>query len=1162
MSNFGFLKEWPEIQEQACKAEGMMRSDPRGSCFYTRHTVERAVNWMYRFDPALSKPYDDTLGTLIHEPSFKNALPAGLFYKLKAIQKVGNSAVHSEARISQQESLQVVKELHHFLYWFYRTYSKEKPIQNQLFDPDKLPQLALVEATAAEMNRRAVLKLSEELAARDKEAVKKQAELERQNAELTDELARLRVQISEAKAANEKVGDSHDYNEAETRKFLIDQQLREVGWDLKAPNVIEFEVTGMPNNQGLGYVDYVLWGEDGKPLAVVEAKRTMHDATKGRQQAKLYADCLQGMYGRRPLIYYTNGYDIFFWDDSYYPERQVQGFYNRDEMQRLINRRTERGNIANAKINTTIVNRYYQEAAIRHICELFQKEKQRKALLVMATGTGKTRTIIALVDLLMRNNWVKNVLFLADRNALVTQAKKEFARLLPDISPTILSSGAEGVNNRVVLSTYQTMINVLNEPPDTRLFTVGHFDLVIVDEAHRSIYKKYRYIFEYFDSLLVGLTATPKDEIDKNTYDIFGLETGVPTYAYEYATAVDDEFLVPAKGVSVPLKFVRQGVKYKELSEEEREDWEEKPELAGREEVLPSELNRFLYNSDTIDKMLMHLMEHGIKVEGGDRLGKTIIFAANNDHANFIYKRFNDNYPKYKGQFARVITYKEDYAETLIDEFKDNSPWKGPDQPRCTIALSVDMLDTGIDVPEIVNLVFFKVVQSKVKFLQMMGRGTRLSPDLFGPGMDKKEFKVFDFCQNFEYFEENPEGASDSSQKTLSQLIFEKRVILATQLYRTEDREEAGMRDYFLDLLHHQVAGINLDNFIVRPRRRYVESYLKREVWDGLGENQVSELFAHISNLPTEADAINEDEVDEELAKRFDHLILQLQLEYLNTRVLPESLREKIVLLAEKLEAKSTIPAVKRQLDLIQEVQTQHFWINVTLPMIENVRRKLRNLIQFVDKGDKIIIYTNFEDELGEHTEVGLGAITGVGASLAQYRKKIEAYIKSHESQPTIEKLKNNEPITQQDLEALEELLFQASEIDSREKYDELFDKGKPLGLFVRELVGLDRAAAKEAFAEYLNESRFNARQIEFVNRIIDYLTANGIMELSALHEPPFTDMHDRSLDGLFAEIQRIMLVDRIKKINANAVPYLASYEYDLPMAAEGLGKYGIEMRH
>ena len=1151
MSNFSFLdavaNQWGEFQKLAQQAEGQVRLNPRVACFYARYTLERTVGEMYRIDCGLKQPYDSSLNAMIHEPSFKNALSYGLFQKLRVIQKVGNRAAHSDKAIAEQEAVLIISELHHFMYWFAKTYSAQ-PVLNQIFNSALIPNNVVLNAELAIKSAKKLKAHGEEVRKRDEDAAKKQAELEKNNADLNNELTRLREQIAVTKAANEEKPDTHDYNEAQTRKYLIDEYLREVGWDLsKAEQVGDFheaakkagvsfetEVAGMPNRKKIGFVDYVLWGEDGKPLAVVEAKRTTYDAHKGQQQAKLYGDCLEKQYGQRPLLFYTNGYDIYLWDDTQYPERKVNGLYTRNELQRLIDRRSGRLSIVNTPINKGVAGRYYQEAALKSIAKTFETDHQRKALLVMATGTGKTRTSIALVDMMMKQGWVKNILFLADRNALVTQAKKEFGKHLPKVSPSILSSGMSkaDLKSRMYFSTYPTMMNILSAPAESRLFSVGHFDLVIVDEAHRSIYRKYKYIFEYFDSFLVGLTATPKSDIDKNTYDIFELESGDPTYAYELDEGVADGYLTPPKAYSVPLKFMREGIKkFKDLTEEEQEQWDEKEALDDREEVLPSELNKFLYNKDTVDKMLKLLMEQGIHVGGGDILGKTIIFAANNDHARFIQERFDINYPKWKGHFSRVITYKEDYAETLIDEFKATEVPRG--KMPLNIAVSVDMLDTGIDVPEVVNLVFFKVVRSKSKFMQMFG--PNLTSENEG---DKKYFKVFDYCQNFEFFEQNPEGAPDNAAKPLSQLIFEKRLELAQGLSKSESDSDISVQKYLFDLLHHQVAGMSVDNFIVRPQRQTVEKYLERETWQTLNDDQHSEIVAKLAYLPSEAEAINDDEADGELAKRFDHLMLQMELGLVQTGQVPENLRLQVVETAGQLEAKSSIPRVGEYLTLLQDMQTPEFWQDIPLVTLEDVRRKLRNLMEFLDKKQKEIVYTNFEDEEGTVTEVEMPAL---GIGLEQYRKRVSQYVRENENQMTIARLKRGKAITEQDLEQLDRLLFEASGMDDREHYDQVVHPDKSLGVFVRELVGLDQQAAKEAFAEFLDTGSYNAEQITFVNTVIEWFCHNGTLTPKKLNEAPFTDQHTDGVFGFFKQDKILSLVTKIQALNKSAEPKQAT---------------------
>ena len=1157
MSNFAFMAEWPSLQEPAKEAEGFIHSNPRGACFYARFALERAVHWLFRHDASMVEPgYDQSLNTLIHQPCFKDTLPPPLFAKIKLVQKLGNTAVHSERKIAAADAAQVVKELHHFFYWFYRSYSSQ-PVQNQQFDARHIPQMVAIDAALVKQSAKQLRELEARLQAQDKLAAEQLAEQTQQNAALRAELEALQQKLAERRAEQQQQQDRHDYSEAETRTFLIDQLLREAGWLTLRPNKeLEYELVGMPNPSQAGRADYVLWGDNDLPLAVVEAKRSTVDPRDGRRQAELYADCLYQMHGQRPLIYYTNGYQIWFWDDKRYPPRLVQGFHSKDEMQRLIERR----HLSPAALRDTDIDRRiagegrpYQLQAIRSVGEQFEQHKQRKSLIVMATGTGKTRTVIALVDVLLRAGWVKNVLFLADRNALVSQAKKEFSKLLPKASPEILSGGTRELKSRVYLSTYPTMMNLLSEPAETRLFGVGHFDLVIVDEAHRSIYQKYRYIFDYFDALLVGLTATPKSDIDKNTYQVFDIQNGVPTFAYEAQDAFADEVLVPPKAFSVALKFVRQGVRYKDLSEEEKAEWESKEQLQDREEVLPSELNRFLYNTDTVDKMLHTLVQHGIKVAAGDRLGKTIIFAANNAHAELIVERFNLHYKQSAGKFARVITYKEKYADTLIDEFKGERAPENPNFPL-TIAVSVDMLDTGIDVPEVVNLVFFKVVQSRVKFLQMLGRGTRLCKDLFGPDHHKTHFIVFDYCQNLEFFEENPEGAKESQSKPISQLIFEKRLELATALAKSEHDADKAFSQYTLDLLHHRVAGMNLDNFIVRPRRQIVERYQSRQRWQALDIQQQAEIKNQLAELPSESLPLNAEEAQEEMALRFDHLVLRMQVAKLEEGIVPENLRLQALELAHQLEAKSSIPQVKAKLAFIQQVQSDDWWQDVTIPMLDELRRHLRLLIQFLEREAREPVYTSFEDELGDMVEKNVVSTIAAGGGLAAYRRKVEAFVRSHDNQLTIQRIKRNKPVTEQDLAQLEELLFKASGISKREEYDRHIHPGKPLGVFIRELVGLDRAAAKEAFADFLDQGKFNSTQIAFINTLIDYFTQNGVMDPKQLTKPPFSDIHEQSVFGLFTPTDITRINANIQLINKNAE---ASNEaWLVKEAAEDKGQY------
>ncbi len=1124
MSNFTFLKtDWPELYETAREAEKNVNSAPRTSCFYARRSLERAVKWLYANDSYLKQPYADNLAALIFEPTFRENLEPCLFPKILTIQKIGNLAVHSDKPISSSDSLHTLKELFHVLYWLARSYSPSAAaIGKPLFDITRIPQK---DSAVADRNAEQLAKLQSEQSDKDARLAAREAELAR----TIEEIAALKAKIQEYKERNSQTPDDHDYSEAETRDYFIDLLLKESGWDLKAPDVLEYPVTGMPNDKGEGFVDYVLWGDDGLPLAVVEAKRTRKDSRIGQQQAKLYADCLEQMKGQRPIIFFTNGYETWLWDDLNYPPRRVQGFYKKDELQLLINRRTSIREITGATINKAIVERYYQHEAIRRTAEDFQRRKLRKALLVMATGTGKTRTVIALIELLQKCNWIKRVLFLADRTALLTQAGNAFKEHLPHSSPVNITKIKDDTTSRIVLSTYPTMMNCIDDAKGgNKRFSPGHFDLIVIDEAHRSVYQKFRAIFEYFDALLLGLTATPRSEVDRNTYSLFELEKGVPTFYYELEKAVADGFLVPPRAHSVPLKFQREGVRYNELSPEEQAEYEEKfwdEENGGMpEKIESSALNNWLFNIDTVDKVLEHLMRYGVKVAGGDRLGKTIIFAKNHNHALFIQERFDKSYPHLKGKFCRVIDNYETYAQTLIEDFsqKESDP---------IIAISVDMLDTGIDVPEIVNLVFFKLVRSKTKFHQMMGRGTRLCKDLFGPGQDKENFYVFDYCQNFEFFAENPEGIEGASQESLGKKIFKQRLNLLLLLQQPDIPKGDGLqrlRGSLEDVLHSEVTLMNPYNFIVRPHRRHLEKFTIRDQWGRLSAEDELEVRLHLAGLPAELPQ------EDETAKRFDLLLLNLQLALLEKSGSFARNRDKVMEIAARLEGKGTIPMVAQQMEQILDLQTESWWAGITLPLLEEVRLRLRELIKFLDKGEAVIVYTDFEDTIGEQSEIFVAGYASA-EEMRQYRLKVERFIRDNANHITINKLRMNRQITRMDLEELERLLFTAEEVGNRERFEKVFGHQQSLGTFIRKLVGLDREAASEAFGEFLHNTNYSAAQIRFIDQVVSYLTRNGTMDPGLLYEPPFTDIHNEGLDGVFGDAGATKIIHLLEEIELKA---------------------------
>lgn len=1082
MSNFAFLKSaLPNLHADAARAESYVTTDPRSACFYSRRTIELLVNYLY---DVLDLPpaYRNDLAARINHSAFKAHIEPAIGQKLNLVRKLGNDAVHANRKITPQEGFAVLRELHHILVWaaFHHSVDPNVAPLSEKFDPKHA-------AKAAPLSREEVMRLAKRFQEQDE---KHAAELESRDDLLASrdaEIQKLQDAIRASQAANTE-RDTRDYTEAQTRQDYVDQDLREAGWLLDSQRDREHQVVGMPNETGIGFVDYVLWGKDGLPLAVIEAKRAAKSPAIAQQQAKLYADCLEKEFGRRPIIFYTNGDEHWIWDDvGGYPPRQVRGFYTRDELELLMQRRHERRSLENSPINRDISGRYYQERAIRAVNQAFER-KEREALLVMATGSGKTRTAVALVDQMMKAGWVKNTLFLADRTALVSQAAHAFNTHAPATTPVNLVTNRSGTG-RVYLSTYPTMMNLINEQTDSeRRFGPGHFDLIIIDEAHRSIYAKYGEIFDWFDGLLLGLTATPKDEVDYNTYRLFNLEDGVPTDAYSLEEAVSDGYLVPPKGVSVGTKFMRQGIKYDDLNDDEKASWDalDWGEDEPPDEVDAEALNRFLFNIDTVDKVLATLMEKGHRVAGGDRIGKTIIFAKNQRHAEFIQQRFDVQYPQYSGSFARTITHAAPYASSLLEDFK--VPNKVPH-----IAISVDMLDTGVDVPSVANLVFFKTVHSKSKFWQMIGRGTRLCPDLFGPGEDKRDFYVFDFCGNLEYFSQDLPGTEGAIQKSLSQRLFENRVRLISAL----DDENAELRTATSEMLRKFVAAMNTDNFIVRPRRRLVEKFSAEQAWVKLTPADANEVIEHLAGLPS-------GEVDpDEDAKRFDLLVLRRQLAQIHGDGTAEKLREQIQSICEILLTKTAIPMVKAQAPLIEAVVSDEWWIDVSLDMLEQVRMRLRALIRLIETTRKNPVYTDLRDEFTDSSEVELPGVTP-GTDFERFREKAAAYLRKHEDHASLQRLRRNEQLTPADLDAFEEMLIQAGGQAVDLVWASSYEGG--LGVFIRSLVGLERSAVVEAFTQFLDEEQYSVNQVRFIELIVDELTANGVMEAKRLFESPFID--------------------------------------------------------
>ena len=1103
MTNFDIFTTDPQFApfaDTAVAAERILQIDPAACVLNCRRAMESAVKWMYSVDAELTTPpYRDVkLVQLMSTEDFRKIIGDDLYRRMDLIRRYGNNAAHTGKTITRNQAALCLENL--FIFLDFVAYCYGDTYEERQFDYALLVPNQDAERPAP------VPPESPDLQA------------------LLEENAALREQLTARREEQQPtyVPKPLDLTEYQTRKLYIDAMLLDAGWTKDSDWLDEVELQGMPNTSGVGYADYVLYDDAHKPLAVVEAKRTCVDVVKGRQQAKLYADLLEKQYGRRPVVFLTNGFETRVIDGQY-PERKCAAIWSKRDLEKWFNLKTLRTSLRNVTVDQRIAGRYYQVAAIKAVCDALDGQNRRKALLVMATGSGKTRTVIALCKVLLERGWVKNILFLADRNSLVTQAKRAFINLLPNLDVVNLVEDREHFGARCVFSTYQTMYKVIDNASDEngRLFTCGHFDLVICDEAHRSIYNKYKDIFTWFDAPLVGLTATPKSDIDKNTFEEFDLEVdgdgqGVPTYAYELSQAVKDGFLVDYLSIESKLKFIEEGIKYDELTEAEKEIYEEtftdeNGELPAS--IASSALNEWLFNEDTIKKALNILMTNSLKVDYGGTLGKTIIFAKSHAHAEKILEVFHKEYP-HLPDYAKVIDNYMTYAQSAIDEFSD-----GNKQPR--IAISVDMLDTGIDVPEVLNLVFFKKVMSKAKFWQMIGRGTRLCSGLLDGG-DKDKFYIFDFCGNFEFFRMGGKGKSQN-MIALQGAIFRLKAQIVWKLqdidYQTA--ELIPFRAQLVDDMVRKVRELNRDSFAVKQHLKYVELFSNPANYTALTYENTLQIDEELAPL------IIPDE-DEASAVRFDALMYGIELAYLVGKSYKRARRD-LVKKVEGIASVANIPEIMAQSELINIILHTSYIENAGINEFEHIREQLRALMKYLPK--TVVRYdTNFTDDILS-TDWHESELEN--DDLRNYRARAEYYIREHRDEGVIAKLRSNIPLTQEDVKALENILW--SEIGTRENYESEYQK-KPLGELVREIVGLDMNAAKAAFSEFLDNSDLDSRQIYFVNQIVEYIVHNGVMkDLSVLQETPFSDRG--SVVEVFTDITlwaRIKHV--IDQINANAL--------------------------
>ena len=1124
MSNFSFLHgntQYALFAPAAIEAEKVYTSAPAMCAVGCRKALELAVKWVYSADNTMQMPYKDNLQSLIHEPTFRFAIDYNTWGKLPFIIKLGNLAVHTERSVQASDALASLQGLFEFIQWVDYCYGTD--YEERKFDETLIPKEKVVVDTKKIKEQESLLG-------------EKDAEIET----LRKQIEKMSEQITAAKEQHQqdRTFVAADLSEFKTRKIYIDVDIKQMGWKFTGVDADvqeEYPVEGMAGIIGqMGYVDYVLFGRDGLPLAVIEAKRSSKDPNIGRKQAVLYADCLERKFGRRPMMFTTNGFETYFWDDRSGPQRKVSGIFSKDDLQKLMNRRTERLDLMAIPIDDKITDRYYQKEAIRAVCEQIGLGF-RKHLLVMATGTGKTRTASSLTDVLSRGKHVTNVLFLADRTALVKQAKDDFKNYLPDMSLCNLCSNKDDRSARIVFSTYPTMLNAIDDmkaKDGQRMFTPAHFDLIIIDESHRSIFKKYRAIFEYFDAIMVGLTATPKTDVDRNTYDFFEMEHGVPTYAYDYETAVyTDHVLVPYYNYEVKTKFLEEGITYDDLSDEDKERYEDDFIEDGLmpDFISSAQLNKFVFNETTVDTVLQDLMERGIRVEGGDRLGKTIIFAQNKRHAEFVLERFNKLYPQYCGVFAQRVICDDTYAQTIIDDFK--VPDKMP-----IIAVSVDMMDTGIDVPQCVNLVFFKKVRSKAKFWQMIGRGTRLCKGLTctdqidGEYTDKKRFLIFDYCGNFEYFRAHKEGYETKEAKSLTENIFGKQVKLAVMLQESTYAEDEYQewRSELVGTCYAQVLELNTELIAVKLRMQSVEKFKRPGSFDFISEGDKGELLQQIAPI------VRLDDTDE-YAKRFDNFMYGLMISAMAQMPSFQYAQRQLRDIGTLLERKISIPQVKAKLTIIKEVNTDAFWEANNILLFEKVRKELRGLMQFlVEIGPvKNPIITRLTDPIiGEQEGVQLEP----PYDFEDYRAKVDRYVNENGNTLAIYKLTHNIPLSVGDYRELERVL--TSELGSKEDYAREFGN-TPFGLLVRKIAKLDHDAAMAAFSQFINDQSLSQKQITFVHKIINHIEQNGYMEsVTILTKPPFDK--PLSFTKLFDRKMQSEIMATINKVKDNAIVVVA----------------------
>ena len=1096
--NFEILRDgWPELAALGGFAEAYAHADPASALLKLRLFAENLTKDIYR-DLRLPKPDQPTFVDLLKNPAFSAITPKVVLDKLHSLRMHGNKAAHGE-QTKPQSALWLLKEAHDLARWFYVRYGNGKAKEIPTF---KQPSPAQAEQAR---ERRQIL---EKLAAQEAQMESLLQELEetRQKATAVEKKAGELEALATKAAA---VADELEFDEATTRVRLIDSLLASVGWDVAADEASteevgkEVEVAGQPTETGIGYADYVLWDDNGNPLAVIEAKKTLVDPERGRHQAKLYADGLENAYGHRPVIFYTNGFDIWIWDDAQgFPPRKLYGFYSKDSLQHLANyQRAERKPLDTLEINEAIIDRLYQIEAIKRVSDRFAN-KHRKALIVQATGAGKTRVAIALTDLLIRAGWVKRVLFLCDRRELRKQAKNAFNDFLSEPIRIITSRVKSNASERVFLATYPAMQNVFQS------FDPGFFDLIIADESHRSIYNVYGDIFHYFDCHQIGLTATPVDFVTRSTFRLFNCEDQLPTANYDLEQAVNDGYLTPFEVFEHTTQFLREGISLDTLTKEQIDQLEEQGEDPAQYDFSSEQVDKVIYNKDTNRAILRNLMENGLRDGTGQLPGKSIIFARNHQHAILLRQLFDEMYPQYGGKFCQVIDNYDPRAEQLIDDFKGEGT-----NNDLTIAISVDMLDTGIDIPEILNLAFAKPVRSPVKFWQMIGRGTRLCSDLFGPDQDKTIFRIFDHWGNFERFERGYRPAEPVQGKSVMQLVFEERLTLAETALQ---KSEMAVFEKAIALIAADIEALPEESIAVREKWKEKRTLSRLGTLRAFAPATVARLGQEIAPLMQWRNIRGLSD-----AYALDLLITRMQNALLRGS---GQVADLTIELMDRLAAMQMhLNPVREKAEVINRVKSDEFWNGVTVQALEEARLSLREIMHHRQRGGgqalppKIVDIT--EDAAGLQYNRRSASLRSV--YMKAYQQIVEAELKKHfETNPTLKKIRACQPVSESDLQALVSLILTQSPNASREVLAGFFRAtAEPLQFAIRAIIGMDPEAVKAMFSDFARRHpKLTAKQTRFLALLQNHIARYGSITVDRLYDAPFTVVDSDGLDGAFED--------------------------------------------